>query len=294
MIYGVNGTPLTSAYGVSGAALASAYDVSGNAVFAGGETDYSSYTATVYKTIANTPTQGMEIYADKLFQFHNDDAVSVFNLADSSTITSKMTIESGHGNAVAFGNTFYAQTDAFPIIYCGDWYDPIVHVNRITTTSATHLYDIVYDQTKAGYHSNPCIDFANQIMYTVGYFLNDTATSTGNHCIVCKWDLSDMVDNGDGTFTPAFVSSYTRDFIYVMQDLKFNDGLCWIASGGTNTAQYVYGMNPDTGVFAHTVQMPITTEIEGLVWAVDNQTGLYFAYVGFQGGTYYKVTFAAQ
>lgn len=63
--------------------------------------------------------------------------------------------------------------------------------------------------------------------------------------------------------------------------------------GGHENPEYVYAMEPDTGVFAHTLTMPITTEIEGLVWMLDNDTGLYYAYVGFQSGIYYKITFGA-
>lgn len=301
MIYDVNGNLLNGCYDVDGSALGSVYNVAGDMVWGGEvQTDYSDPTIASYKTISIQNTQGMEVYNDVLFQFRGvgqtsglNDTVVLKDFSTGSTVYDNMSIDSGHANAVSFGKTFYAQSDEFPIIYCGDWFDPIVHVNRITRTGATHLYDIVYDQTKAGYHSNPCIDFDNNIMYTVGYYLNSTETATGNYCIVCKWDLSNMTDNGDGTYTPTFISSYNRDFIYVMQDLKFNDGICWICSGYGNNTQYIYGMNPATGVFIYTLTMPITTEIEGLVWMLDTETGLYYAYVGFQGGIYYKITFSA-
>lgn len=298
-IYNVLGEALSSCFSVNGDSLSAAYNVSGNVIFQhGDETDYSKPTIQSYKNISIANCQGMEIYNDVLFQFRGttsnmeiNNLVSLFNFSSGSTVYADMPIVSGHANAVAFSKTFYNPNDEFPILYCGDWFDPIVHVNRITRTGATHLYDIVYDVANAGYHSNPCIDFDNNIMYTVGYYQNSTSDSTNNYCIVCKWDLSNMTDNGDGTFTPALLSKYTRDYIYIMQDLKFNDGLVWIAAGGNNNPEYVYGMNPNTGVFVHTITMPITTEIEGIVWFKDEQTELYYAYIGFQTGKYYKMTF---
>ena len=297
MIYNKNGSALATCYNVDNNQILSAYNVDGNAVFSGEhETDYTDYSITSYKNISVQNAQAMEIYNDVLFQFRGsgsnlsiNDLVCLYTFSSGSAIKTNMAIESGHSNAVAFSKTFYDPNDEFPIIYCGDWFDPIVHVNRISRSSNTHLYDIVY--SGAGYHSNPCIDFDNNIMHTIGYYLNSTETETGNYCIVCKWDLSNMTDNGDGTYTPTLLSTYNRDFIYVMQDLKFNDGICWITSGYGSSTQYLYGMNPDTGVFTYTITMPITTEIEGLVWMTDEETGLYYAYIGFQGGKYYKATF---
>lgn len=294
-IYSVSGTSLSACYDLEANDLNHAYDLDGDVIFtkAPPTTDYASYTATSYRNITVSYTQGMEIYDDVLFQFRGpNNLVSVFNFATGATITAEMSIESGHSNAVAFSKTFYAQSDDFPIIYCGDWNNSVVHVLRISTDSSSKLYDITF--SGAGYHPNPAIDFDNGIMYTVGYYLNDTTASAGNYCIVCKWDLTNMTDNGDGTFTPTLLDTYTRDYIYVMQDLKYNDGLIWICSGYGSSTQYVYGMNPETGVFTHTITMPIKTEIEGLVWMLDSDTGLYYAYVGFQGGKYYKVVFAAQ
>lgn len=297
-IYNVSGDALTSCYGQSGSELATAFDVSGNNVFSmDKQTDYSNSSVASYRNISIQNTQGMDIYNDVLFQFRGstsdlsiNDLVSLYTFSTGTSIKTNMAIKSGHANAVAFSKTFYNQSDEFPIIYCGDWFDPIVHVNRISRTSATHLYDIVY--YNAGYHPNPCIDFDNNVMYTVGYYLNSTSTSEGNYCVVCKWDLSNMTDNGDDTFTPTLLSTYNRDYIYVMQDLKFNDGYCWIQSGYGSSTQYLYGMDPETGVFDYTITMPITTELEGLAWMKDEETGLYYAYIGFQGGKYYKATFA--
>lgn len=297
-VYNVSGARLTACYDASGNALPSIYDVNGNLISDEIKTDYSAYSATAFKTISTANTQGMEVYNGVLFQFRGstsnlsiNDLVCLYDWDAETAIYSNMAIDSGHSNAVAFSKTFYDENDEFPLLYCGDWFEPIVHVNRITRTGATHLYDIVMDVSDTGYYPNPCIDFENEIMYTVGYYKQSTSDSTGNHCIVCEWDLSNMTDNGDGTRSPQLLGSYTRDYIFIMQDLKFSDGYVWITAGGQNQAEYLHAMSPDTGVFDYTITMPITTEIEGLVWMRDGN-GLYYAYIGFQGGVYYKVTFA--
>lgn len=300
-IYNISGVALNSCYNVAGSSLNTAYNISGGVVFSSDvTTNYDDYTATFLRTISTQNTQGMEIYNGVLFQFRGstadqtiDDHVCLYDFEAGTSIYNNMVIDSGHANAVVFGPTFYDPGDEFPIIYTGDWWDAIVHVNRITRSGATHLYDIVYSQASAGYHANPAFDFDNEIMYTVGYYQNSTSDSTNNHCIVCAWDISNMTDNGDGTFSPTLISTFTRPYIYVMQDLKFNDGYVWITSGLTGTNQYAYAMDPATGSFVHTITMPVTTEIEGLVWDWDDATNTYFAYVGIQGGIYYKVTFSA-
>lgn len=298
-IYNKSGSVLSECYNKAGSSLNIAYDKLGNAVFSKsiGTQNYSNYTATSYKTISTNNTQGMDISNGVLFQFRGtssmtvNNTVSLFDWASGSSIKSSMEIESGHANAVAFSNTLYDQNDEFPVIYCGDWFDPIVHVNRVSRSEATHLYDIIMSTSDTGYHPNPCIDFDNNILYMVGYTNTTTTSSTDNLIVVSKWDLSDMTDNGDGTFTPTKLGKYTRDFIYVLQDLKFNDGYIWMVTGMNNSTMYLRALNPDTGVLDYSLAMPITTEIEGLKWEFDDNTNLWFAYVGFMGGTYYKVTF---
>lgn len=296
-IYNVNGSALSVAYDISGNTLSTAYDYQDNTIYTSStEIDYDNYSISTQIAITTGNAQAMELYNGTLFQFRGqssgsiNDMVSIYDFETGAAITSNMTIESGHANAVCFSNTFYDSDDDFPLLYCGDWFDSIVHVNRVTTSSATHLYDIVYDLTTSGYHPNPVFDWDNNIMYTVGYYQNSTTSSTDNYCILCSWDLADMTDNGDDTYTPTLLSSTNIDYIYVMQDLKFNDGYIWIESGYGSSTQYVYAMTT-TGTIEHTIQMTAAVEIEGLKWLTDSSTGLYYAIVGQAGVTYYKVTF---
>lgn len=131
-------------------------------------------------------------------------------------------------------------------------------------------------------------------MYTVGTVEDNYLDDDGgnNPCIVCAWDMSNLTDNQDNTYTPALLSTFQRPFIYVMQGQQYHDGYIWIASGYSAGNQYIYAMNPINGNIEYTLTMPITTEIEGLSWQSDNDR--YYMIVGFQGGKYYKITFEGE
>lgn len=297
-IYGKNGNTLSKAFNKDADVLPFAYNKAGAVVFSMNDrTNYDAYTFELFRSISVENPQGMEIYGSTLFQFRGstgnpaiNNLVSLYDFQSGEPIAENIAIQAGHANAVSFGEKL-APSDEYPVIYDGDWFGPIVHANKITGTTVEHLFDIVYDEATAGYHSNPCFDNQTGVMYTVGYFKNTTTDPDGNYCILCAWDVSNMTDNGDGTFTPTLKKRSTRDFIYVMQDVKYNAGYIWISSGLSGTVQNIYAMNPDTGAFDHVITGPITSEIEGLSWHQDEETGLFFAYIGFAGGKYYKVTF---
>lgn len=211
------------------------------------------------------------------------------NFGTGSIITSNIDITSDHGDCATFSRTKYANSDTYPLLYVSADTSPYIFINRVTDTSAELVKTYKMSYEVAGYHFCGTYDWDNNIMYTIGTVKDDYISPTDNPCIVCKWDLSNETDNGDGTFTPALLSTYQRPFIYVMQGEQYHDGYIWIGSGYGTGTQYIYAMNPDTGNIEYTLKMPITTEIEGLSWQKEND--IDYMVVGFQGGKYYKVTF---
>ena len=142
---------------------------------------------------------------------------------------------------------------------------------------------------KTGYYAAACCDFENDIIYMVGYSEQNYQTDDGgaNKTVISKWDMSNLTNNGDSTYTPSFISSYEREFIRIMQGQQFFDGMLWISSGGTNIHGYVYALKADDGTLLYTVDTNTTTEVEGIAFISYNE--MVF---GLQGGTYKKVTFA--
>ena len=296
-VYNMSGSAISSLYNKGGASIGTAFDKDENCVFG----IYGNYTISTLRNIDVANCQGIAIHDDVLFQFRASgnsvlDTVSLFDLSDGSTIYRNMTIDSDHGDSASFSNIYYEQNDEFPLIYVtADITPAVIYVNRVTRSAATLIRTLTFPQS-AGYYGAGAFDFENNICYLLAYKKNNYQTddSGTNTTVVSKWDLSNLTDNGNGTYTPAFISQYEREFIYVMQGLAFHDGLIWICSGYLGGAtSHIYGMIPDTGVIAYTITMDDTTEIEGIDFVYDSTTQSYYMVTGQQGGKYKKITFGS-
>lgn len=302
-VYNIDGDVINSLYDVSGSLLNNSYDLNGNIVYTKGMPiiDYDDYTMTPLYSISVQNCQGIAVYNDVLFQFRASgtsitDKVCLFDFTDGSDILRNMTIKSDHGDSATFSKEFYANSDEFPLLYVtADTSPAKVYINRITRSASTLIKTLSFPQS-AGYYGASAFDWDNDICYLLSYKQNNylSDNSGANTTVISKWDLSDLTDNGDGTYTPAFISQYERDFIYCMQGLAFHDGMIWIASGYTNSSQYVYAMNPNNGEILHTILFNDTIEIEGVQFIYDNNAQSYYLVTGQQGGIYKKYIFATQ
>lgn len=301
-VYDVSGDSLSVLYGESGTSVNVAYDIDGNLVFNGDPVpipvDYDDYTLSSLYNISITHCQGLAISNNVLFQFgtsgsSSEDKVCLFDFISGSDITRDMTIESDHGDSATFSKEYYASGDEFPLLYVtADTTPAIIYVNRVTRTTSTLIRTLVFPQS-AGYYGAGAFDWDNNVCYLLAYKQNNYQTDGGgsNTTVVSKWDLSNLTDNGDGTYTPAFISQYERPFIYVMQGLAYHDGYTWISSGYGGNTSYIYAMNPSTGVIGHTITLGIR-EVEGLDFVFDSTSQTYYMVIGEQNGYYKKCTFA--
>ena len=299
-IYNINGNALQTAYDITVNLLSYAYDVVGNLVFSG-EIDYSNYSISNYCNVSLSPTQGFDIYNGTIFQFianltNTSDRMATINANTSSIINSNVSAVAGHGNSASFSSEFYSESDDFPLLYVSpdmsvisDTEPTLVYVNRVTTGSSQLVKTYKFPLDKTGYYAGLCLDEENQIMYMLGYseYNYSTDDSGNNKTVISKWDMSSLTNNGDGTYTPTFISSYERPFIYTMQGLQYHDEMLWVASGGTGVRGYVYALNPSNGNLLYTIDTNTTTEIEGISFI--SATEMVF---GLQGGEYKKVTFS--
>ena len=204
-----------------------------------------------------------------------------------------MECKADHGDSATFSDEFYNVSDEFPLLYVtADTTPALIYVDRINRSSSSLIRTLKFPAS-AGYYGAGAFDFQNNICWLLAYSKNNYQTDDGgtNKTVVSKWDLSNLTDNGDSTYTPAFIEQYERDFIYVMQGLTYHDGIIWISSGYPGHNAYVYGMNPDTGVIEHTIDFNTTTEIEACQFIYDSVTQDWYMLAGFQGGLYKKVTF---
>ena len=287
-IYDYTGAAVGTTYKRDGSPTDGLYDYQGNNIV-----DYSNYTISSYASASISQMQGFDIYDGVIFQFRaNSSSVSnkmaTIEVA-TGTLTNNITAVSDHGDSATFSKDKYSESDAFPMIYVtADTNPALVYLDRVTKTSCSLVKTFAFPLDKTGYYAAACIDEENGVIYMLGYSENDafSADSGNNKTVVSLWDLDDLTDNGDSTYTPAFISSYERPFIYVMQGQQFHDGMLWISSGYASQHGYIYALDPEDGTLLYTVDTDTTTELEGIAWLSANE--MVF---GLAGGTYKKVTF---
>lgn len=307
-IYNVSGASLGLAYDIDSSELATAYDYEGSVVYSKSPAipDYDSYSYTqkwASKGISNA--QGFDIYDGKVFWVSKsgnspvDNKMYVFNLSNGSSAVQGeyITAYGGHGNNVTFSKEFLAQGDNYPLVVMSTAYDYLVYLNRISnsfvaTLEKTYTIPSIPNITNGGL--DICYGETDDVAYTATVFGSNSDPQLGTHICIAKWDMTDLTENQDGSFTPAFISSVNCDWHYWKQGIKYHDGLIWLASGYPGYNAYVYAIDPNTGETKHIIDCETTTEIEGAVWYPDAQAvGGYALYVGFSGMMLRKYTFAS-
>ena len=293
-VYNIDGNNLSTLYNKNGQSIMSAYNVDGNVVFPG-EVDYTNYSyVTQWASKGISPAQGFDIYDDKVFWINKEGNSSasakmyVFNLSDGSQAldTAYVTADTWHGNSIAID---------YPLMYASAAYLPSeVFVNTFAQDySATMSYKLIIDDNSR--NCDVCLDpDDNNIMWTLGHSADSSNLSAP--FIISKWDLSDLTDNGDGTYTPNLLQTVTTpqpSTSFYFQECRIHDGIMWYCSGNGSGPSYVYGVSPTTGERLYTIDLQTSTEPEGLVFYPDsNAPGGFALYVGFQGMALRKYTFA--
>jgi len=297
MIYNVNGSSIGIAYDSEGDSVSTAYDKDGNAVF-GSSVDYTSYTISSKWTPSGVffSTQGLDIYDNKVFWVTGGNGgveqnCYVWNLSNGVAAISPnpFTVYSGHGNNICID---------YPTLYASTAYSPNkVYVDTLLPVSGGYEASL----TKTLFLSDGSTDLDasldendNTILWSLGHTASSSDTSAPYN--ISKWDLTDLTDNGDGTYSPALLQTIQtpQPACYYFQGFKMHDGILWYASGytGGSYEAYVYGVDPTTGTLLYTIDCGTTEEPEGIAWVPDQGSkGGYALYVGFGGMHLYKCVF---
>lgn len=291
-IYSKNGVLLSNVFGVSGANLVRAYSKSGEVVFSKQiGPDYNNPTITnIGGSVAASNTQGVEAYDGILFVWNGGNTLRLYNLATSSleSISSITTTISSHGNDLSFSTEFYSESDEFPLLYVNASQCLRIQHNG-NTWSATYLWRL---RTPGVYGMEIADAFDGNTLITIGYSEAQYTYTDTNKLIIAKWDMTDLTDNGDGTYTPKLLTTVTRDWLECLQGASYHDGYLWVASGLGNTGNkgHIYALNTNTGAIAFDIDTGDTREIEGLAWAYSNADGWYMVF-GQVGIGFRKITF---
>lgn len=307
-IYSADGMTVITAHDIDGHNIFVGYDINGVFVY-GEQPDYTNYSYTqkwASKSISNA--QGFDIYDGKIYwvsksgNSSEDNAMYIYNLTDGS-LDRQIAAYGGHGNCVTFARTKYAESDPVPTMLISTAYtNPSYKVRLDSGYDASILQRIKLPVdgtiaespengvTNGGY--DVCYGETDDVIYSASVWGSNS--SDGTKITIGKWDMTQLTDNGDGTYTPTLLSYVNCDWHYWKQGIKYHDGLIWLCSGYPNYAAYIYAIDPTTGETVYTIDCETTTEIEGAVFYPDSDAaGGYALYVGFSGMMLRKYTFAA-
>ena len=242
-------------------------------------------------------TQAMAISNNVLFQLLADGFVQLYDFLSGNFING-YNITSGHGDCAQFGNTKYAEDDEFPLLYITSDTTPAkIYINRVTRTSSELVKTLFFPSEKTGYYSGHAIDFEKNIAYQIGYknesyYINDGT----NKMIVSSWDLNQLTDNGDNTYTPKYIESFELPFLITVQGQKFYDGKIYVVSSHwENTNTVIYGIdivNQRICTIIKDLPSEIKThETEDLEFWYDTNEGDYKIILSVREEDIYKLSF---
>ena len=194
---------------------------------------------------SSAATQSMAISNNVLFQLMGNGFVELYDFLSGEFINA-YNITSEHGDCAQFGNTKYAEDDEFPLLYVTSDTTPAkIYINRVTRTSSELVKTLFFPSDKTGYYSGHAIDFEKNIVYQIGYKNNTYHINDGtNKMIVSSWDLNELTDNGNNTYTPRYIKSFELPFLITVQGQKFYDGKIYaVSSHWENTNTVIYGID---------------------------------------------------
>jgi len=278
--YSVDGDSLINVYGIDGELLIHWYDVNGNKV----SPSYDNYTITTAWSYARY-AQGLDVHGD-VVAIWDDHQNSLFlkDISDGTLISTLTPGVSSHGNDISFTNEYFDSSDEFPLICVNSQY-----FFRITRSSITLVRNLTQPNGVGDVNLRYGGVFNGNYMYMMGYRYNYDV-ETDNFIRIAKVDMTNLINYGDGTYTPTLVSYVDRDWLPCIQGASYHDGMIWIACG-LSSPGYLYALDPSTGDIKVSINLGSTGELEGLGWG-RNDTDGWFAFIGAVKKGYIKVTFS--
>lgn len=239
--------------------------------------------------------QGCDSYGNTLFQFFADDLVRLYDM-DSSSVIANISGTFGHGNTASFSNEFASAGDDFPLIYVSDTAKSKVYVNKITTSTATLVRTLSFDPSVFGYNPQVVFDKANFNTYVVCNLDESPYVNYGYK--ISKVNMSSLTDNGDGTYTPTVIETFTVNITetnVIFQGCKCFNNRIYLASGGYNTAikSKLLIINTEskslTGLFTNFTEPMYSDEFEDITFIPDNAKTKYVILAHVRSNGYYKL-----
>lgn len=222
----------------------------------------------------NQTSQDIDIFGDYMFvAFSETEQIKVYSLLDYSLLAA-MNVETIHGSSIQFSDEYYDANDDYPLLYSGGWSDNRINVIRITESNGTWTANVIrtiYIPTAYGYYASPNIDKDNNILYT--YAHSNASIPNTDQMIISSWDLNNLTDNGDGTYTPQLLDYCNSPSVGTYQGHKYYGGRIYLTSAKSSAPfnQKVFAIDCGSGEIVTTIDMSniLTTETEGLCYRIN-------------------------
>jgi hypothetical protein len=181
--------------------------------------------------------QGGAAYGNYLFQFHNTLAtICVFDMStgtnvDKITLTANPNCHAGSGG---FSNTFYDNTDPFPLLYISSMDEKKIFVYRITGTVGSLSISLIQTITlqMPYYLPNITIDAENNRIVIFAYTKNSWEDATDNDSVIMYCQIPSY--NNDVTIS-TFDNIFLVPFIIAEQGAFARYGLLYLSYGNTGS-----------------------------------------------------------
>lgn len=258
--------------------------------------------ATAWSDGINRSSQGIAVHNGVMFVgFASGTArkqkMRAFN-AKTGELYGSFDIEGGHLGSLAFSDEYYDPSDDFPLLYSDDDVYPCqISVNRVTRTSAELVRTLVLDREHGGYYSKIALDNTSHRLWSIGQKTNDI-TQAGE-MMVNAWDLDDLVDNGDGTYTPTLLPEFAFSIYDVFNQTAtwLNGCIYYLLSSYTETRHTgILVINPyQKRVIADLEEWDSTiknSEMEGIAFIPNAKGDKYDMLFTTHGFTVYRVQFS--
>lgn len=220
-----------------------------------------SYSSSIY-TLNDIAT-----YGDYILFFLNPGTIYVYQLS-TKTKVGEIVVGTQHFACAMFSDTFYDSGDPFPLLYADTTHDGIYNVIRFTSlTSATIIKNYKFDTALYGTSPQVSFDFMNNRAYCVG----DDVT-TPNKYKLFTFDMTSELENQDGTFSFAEISSGTFPFYQTRQGNTFFNNRVFMAFANTvepfNPKIVSFDCSTGNAIITSLFNtLPFTGEAEGLTVA---------------------------
>ena len=124
----------------------------------------------------------------------------------------------------------------------------VVRIQSFTAASIIKTYEFPAED---GYYCGYTVDNANNIVYSLGYKINEYRNSENNGIIISVYDMNKETQIADDRYNLELIERYDKPFIYCMQGMKFLNGLIYIVSSYLTSEQHtrIYVYDPIRKLF---------------------------------------------